>query len=281
MTDSTRDHQRSLPESTEQLDDVRRKLLRAAALSGAGLTLGQIPYTAPAIKSFFGTRVAWAQATGPLCGVVVVNARPTQDGPTADFEVTNTGTEAFDLTEINSSNPEFIVVTPSLPVTINPGSSVNGSVELVCSMVGQQQTTLSFVAQTASGSVDCPTLDITRECILACAVEPTMLEITDNMCDQGGSTGVFTIHNTGNIPFSVDQLNIVTNDPPFSDTWQVLAPTTPVELQPDTSVDVEVSYDCCESEGGFATVEIVTSSELGPVTCTEVMVTGVCTFNDN
>ena len=113
MTEFERDNDK--PESlADTADESRRRLLRAAALSGIGLTLGQIPYQTPAIKSFFGTRAAWAQATGPNCSVISVRApAASSTGLTAGFEVSNNGTAPFDLVQIDSSNPDFAVTKPA------------------------------------------------------------------------------------------------------------------------------------------------------------------------
>ncbi len=43
------------------VDGVRRKLLRSSLVAGGAFALGQLPYERPAVKSFFGTRSAWAQ----------------------------------------------------------------------------------------------------------------------------------------------------------------------------------------------------------------------------
>ncbi len=51
------------PKSEERINEVRRRLLRASAVAGGALALGQIPYSKPALKSFFGTREAYAQVT--------------------------------------------------------------------------------------------------------------------------------------------------------------------------------------------------------------------------
>lgn len=60
-------------EGFESLDDrgrVRRRLLRSSVWFGAGFAVGGLPYRAPAMKSFFGTRAAWAQPSGPTSLVV-------------------------------------------------------------------------------------------------------------------------------------------------------------------------------------------------------------------
>lgn len=43
------------------VDDVRRKLLRTSVVLGGAFAAGQIPYSRPEIKSFFGIRSAYAQ----------------------------------------------------------------------------------------------------------------------------------------------------------------------------------------------------------------------------
>lgn len=46
-----------------RVDQVRRKLLRSGLILGGAFAAGQIPYSRPAVKSFFGVRSAWAQAS--------------------------------------------------------------------------------------------------------------------------------------------------------------------------------------------------------------------------
>ena len=48
----------------EDLDAVRRKLLKSTLTAGGFLAAGHVPYVKPAVKSFFGVRSAWAQPTG-------------------------------------------------------------------------------------------------------------------------------------------------------------------------------------------------------------------------
>ncbi len=43
------------------VDEVRRKLLRTSMVLGGAFAAGQIPYSRPQAKSFFGVRSAWAQ----------------------------------------------------------------------------------------------------------------------------------------------------------------------------------------------------------------------------
>ncbi|MFQ5524627.1 MAG: hypothetical protein ACE5GX_00065 [Thermoanaerobaculia bacterium] len=45
----------------EQVDNVRRKLLKSSMVAGGFLAAGSLPYAKPAVKSFFGLRSAWAQ----------------------------------------------------------------------------------------------------------------------------------------------------------------------------------------------------------------------------
>ncbi len=47
----------------ERINEVRRRLLQASAVAGGSLVLGHLPYQKPALKSFFGVREAYAQAT--------------------------------------------------------------------------------------------------------------------------------------------------------------------------------------------------------------------------
>lgn len=106
----------SSPEhSTDEpsVDEVRRKLLRSTAVLGGAFMAGQVPYASPAVKSFFGTREAWAQMSPTPVNPAVMVTQPTNlpivivtnaqvnpilasalsDAPTAEgtFTVENTG----------------------------------------------------------------------------------------------------------------------------------------------------------------------------------------------
>lgn len=48
---------------SRSVDEVRRKLLRATVVLGGAFAAGQLPYSRPEVKSFFGTRSAWAQTS--------------------------------------------------------------------------------------------------------------------------------------------------------------------------------------------------------------------------
>ncbi len=65
---------------SDPIDPIRRKLLRTSMVLGGVFAVGQIPYTAPRLKSFFGVREAWAQLTGPF--TIACSAEATTDqGP--------------------------------------------------------------------------------------------------------------------------------------------------------------------------------------------------------
>ena len=62
--------------SNEPPDPIRRKLLRATLALGGVFAAGQMPYSRPALKSFFGVRAAWAQLTGPYTITCSVKVSP-------------------------------------------------------------------------------------------------------------------------------------------------------------------------------------------------------------
>ena len=94
----------------DDLDPVRRKLLRSSLAAGGFLAAGHLPYVKPAVKSFFGVRSAWAQPTG------VTTAQ--FSGDLADLgQGLGTGQDAWELTTTQPNT------TLTIDVTITLGSA--------------------------------------------------------------------------------------------------------------------------------------------------------------
>ena len=94
----------------ENLDSVRRGLLKSSLAAGGFLATGHLPYVKPAAKSFFGVRSAWAQPTG------VTDAQFT--GTLVDLGGgLGTGQDGFELTTTQANT------TLTIDVTITAGSA--------------------------------------------------------------------------------------------------------------------------------------------------------------
>lgn len=110
------------PERPGHVDEVRRKLLKASAVAGGSLALGSLPYQKPEIKSFFGVRSAWAQATSFLeinmAGQLGVQAPGTPD-PSAsqdayEFQVLSPNTQlTITATPDGNIDPEIFLYGPN------------------------------------------------------------------------------------------------------------------------------------------------------------------------
>lgn len=99
------------------VDQVRRKLLRSTAVLGGAFAAGQLPYDSPAVKSFFGTRSAWAQpsmvvspivqVTQPTSAPIVIVTgggvvSPASTGPSAAAVEEPSATETFQVKNVGS-----------------------------------------------------------------------------------------------------------------------------------------------------------------------------------
>lgn len=96
----------SRPTRAEQVDTVRRKLLKSSMVAGGLLAAGHLPYVKPAVKSFFGVRTAWAQASGNFTAQFI--------GTLVDLGgLEGTGQDAwlFDTTQPNTSVTINVMIT--------------------------------------------------------------------------------------------------------------------------------------------------------------------------
>lgn len=108
----------------ENVDVVRRKLLKTTAVAGGFLAAGHLPYAKPAVKSFFGVRSAWAQPT-PITMAQFNGALPDlggglgtgQDAWTFDTTVANTMLTINVMITSGSATPEIGLFAPGVPTT--------------------------------------------------------------------------------------------------------------------------------------------------------------------
>ena len=98
--------------NTEHVDNVRRKLLKSSMVAGGFLAAGHIPYTKPAVKSFFGVRSAWAQPSGITMATFTGNLPDLGGG-------FGTGQDAweFQTTQPNTTLTINVMVTAGGPAT--------------------------------------------------------------------------------------------------------------------------------------------------------------------
>jgi hypothetical protein len=104
------------PSRTERVDAVRRKLLKSSLVAGGFLAAGHVPYSKPAVKSFFGVRTAWAQPSGPLTAQFLGSLPDLGGGA-------GTGQDAweFDTTQPNTNLTINVMVTGGGPATAEIG----------------------------------------------------------------------------------------------------------------------------------------------------------------
>lgn len=165
----------------ERLDSVRRRFLRAGLVAGSGLALGHLPWAKPEVKSFFGVRSAYAQASA----LVVCTVSPTSldfsapAGPSSQrsggsedqsFTVTNEGNLPFDLTGVGFDGGQpswspFSIVSPMFPVTVTPGSSATVTIRYVCAPNGVDATAVATVEGTSDlGALVCDGVALSGAC---------------------------------------------------------------------------------------------------------------------
>lgn len=261
-------------ETEPRVDSVRRKLLRASIVAGGGLALGQIPYSRPAVKSFFGTREAWAQASRASCGVVTIN--PIRSGAKSNalpassqaFRVTNTGGAPFNLTGISTDNPAFTVSSPTPPVALNPGASVDVIVQFACSVPGAQTGSLSLTTDIPDSANACPTAALSGSCAVACGVAPMNLDF-GTVGSGLTATEQVTFSNTGDLPIQLD--DVTSDDPSFVPQF-----TGPLTVNPGTSVNVDVEFTC-SSPGDFSgNLSFLGTAAGDGIQCSSVPMTATC-----
>ncbi|MCP4204882.1 MAG: hypothetical protein GY769_23485 [bacterium] len=113
MSDQTR---------SEQVDAVRRKLLKSSMVAGGFLAAGHLPYSKPALKSFFGVRSAWAQPSSFM--VQFTGDLPDlgggfgtgQDAWQFDTTQPNTTLTINAIVTVGTANQEIGLFAPGIPV---------------------------------------------------------------------------------------------------------------------------------------------------------------------
>jgi hypothetical protein len=186
------------------------------------------------------------------------------------FTITNTGNRSFTVTAINSSNAAFTIISPTLPVTIEAGSSVTVRVRLTCTTPGAASGTISFVTNSFCGPVDLGTVQVTGFCVrISGDVTPRTIDFGD-VCVGQTADRTFTISNTGNRPFTVTA--ITSSNSAFT----IVSPTLPVTIDAGSSVTVTVRLTCTTPGAQSGTISFQTSSACGPVDLGTVNVSGFC-----
>ncbi len=104
-------------------DTARRKLLRAAVGALGAAAAGKLPYQPPRARSFFGTRSAWAQATGPFVATLAGRLGRGAAGGAED-----TGSDLWEVELLAAPARLSIVATPGALLDVEiylfaPGSA--------------------------------------------------------------------------------------------------------------------------------------------------------------
>ena len=102
-------------EKVGQVDDVRRKLLKSSMIAGGFFAAGSLPYAKPAVRSFFGTRSAWAQAS--TFATQFTGSLPDLGSPLGAALGTGQDAWTFDTTQPNTTLTINAMVTGGGPAT--------------------------------------------------------------------------------------------------------------------------------------------------------------------
>ncbi len=148
--------------STEQVDTVRRKLLRSSMVAGGFLAAGHLPYAKPAVKSFFGVRGAWAQVS--IFSAQFTGSLPDQGGGLGTGQDAWTFTTTMPNTQLTinvmvtgggPTTPEIGLFAPGVMTTgINlltgTGGGYNGAVPVVIMVAAAGVYTLAVEDSTSN-----------------------------------------------------------------------------------------------------------------------------------
>jgi uncharacterized protein (TIGR02145 family) len=82
-------------------------------------------------------------------GTAILNANSTKT-----LTISNSGTAPLSVTELTTSNADFSITQPALPLTLNVGSPIDVNVSMNTQSAGQKSTTLTINSSVGSKSVD-------------------------------------------------------------------------------------------------------------------------------
>jgi hypothetical protein len=193
-------------------------------------------------------------------------------GSSADrtFTITNTGNGPFTVSSLTPTNAAFSVLSPALPITLNPGQSATVTVRLTCTTPGQQVGSITVSADSPCGTVVVGVVDLIGFCAqITCNVLPRTIDFGD-VCVGASAQQTFKVQNTGNRPFTVNAIN--SSNPAFT----IVGPALPVTLPAGGSTGFIVQLTCTSLGPQSGTISFVTDSQCGPVDCGTVTVTGNC-----
>ncbi|RMG51485.1 MAG: choice-of-anchor D domain-containing protein, partial [Acidobacteria bacterium] len=214
----------------------------------------------------------------PVCEVtpITLDFGDVCTGDSADRTITvrNTGNGAFTINGINSDNPAFTIVSPTLPVTVNPGDTVTVRVRFTCTTPGPQSGTISFVTDPAtpcdSSEPLCAPVSVTGFCVnIDGDAAPRTIDF-GQVCVGDSASQDFTVTNTGNRPFTIDAVN--SSNPAFT-----VAPAGGVTIAPGDSATFTVTFTCTTSGPQSGTISFVTSNATNcPFDLGTIDVSGTC-----
>ncbi|MCS6806799.1 MAG: choice-of-anchor D domain-containing protein, partial [Blastocatellia bacterium] len=196
-------------------------------------------------------------------------------GQSADrtFTVTNTGNTPFNLTAINSNNPAFTVVSPTLPAPVPVGGSVTVTVRFRCTTRGAVTGTLTFDSTSECGpAAGLGSVSLTGFCAEGgCALSGRSLDFGE-VLSPGAADQTVILSNTGNVPLTVSA--VTSNNPAFT----VVQPVGPVTVAPGEDLLVTIRFSCAGGASGVQTgvISITASTVCGPVNCGQIGVRGEC-----
>jgi hypothetical protein len=151
------------------------------------------------------------------------------------LEITNTGTEDINISEIND-NSGFTIANPALPFKLHPGEKQQVIVRYTVAGIGLITADLKIVGSPC---------DITKS--VKCTINNNDMLVSTNIlsvnygqsisCDSIAKDTTITLTNTGtsNVTFYFDQT--VLNDP-----FSLVSPTTAITVIPSDFVKVRVHY---------------------------------------
>jgi hypothetical protein len=178
---------------------------------------------------------------------------------TLNFNVTNSGGTALTVSSVANSNPAFGLLTPNIPITVQPGGSTPVTVVFAPQSAGQQPPTPFIVT---SNDPAHPVVQVTLTGMGTGS--PTSLLAYGNVLVGQKNIGTLTFTNTGSTPLTV--MTQTTSDPAFT----VSSPVTPpsYSIPAGQSVQITVVFTPTAYKIYNATLSIGTSGGTVSVTLT-------------